>query len=113
MRRSIGILMIGMVTLVSGCGNTYDKAIDQVISSETVKIKDAIRDIDKVERNKTCVRVYEDGKIIEINYKIRRVDNMRAYYKNKKGIYKWVSDVEAQQTVNLAEKPVYKEDNCE
>ncbi|MEH7217029.1 cystatin-like fold lipoprotein [Bacillus toyonensis] len=113
MRRSIGILMIGMVILVSGCENTYDKAIDKIISLETVKIKDAKKNIDKVEREKTCVKVYEDGKLIELRYWIRKEDSITSYYKNIKGNYKWVVDSEAQQTVNSAEKPVYREDNCE
>ncbi|QWI47283.1 cystatin-like fold lipoprotein [Bacillus mycoides] len=113
MRRVIGCMVISAVALMSGCSNTYDKEIDQVISLENVEIKDAKKDIDKVERDKTCVKVYEDGRLIEINYGIRKSDSKRAYYKNIRGQYKWVVDSEAKATVNLEEKPVYQENNCE
>ncbi|QWH75356.1 cystatin-like fold lipoprotein (plasmid) [Bacillus mycoides] len=113
MRRVIGCMVISAVALMSGCSNTYDKEIDQVISLETVDIKDAKKDIDQVERDKTCVKVYEDGRLIELNYKIRKSSSARAYYKRIKGEYKSVVDSEAKATVNLEEKPVYQENNCE
>lgn len=114
MRKIMCIAVVGAVTLISGCTNTYDKEIDQVIRLENVQIKDAKKDIDKVERDKTCVKVYEDGKLIEINYQLRKGYSARSYYKNIKGQYKWVVDSTARETVNLEiEKPVYKEDNCE
>ncbi|MDA2637899.1 cystatin-like fold lipoprotein [Bacillus cereus] len=113
MRRSVGMILIGMMVLLSGCGNSYDKVIDQVIDLETVRIKDSKRDIEKVEREKTCVKVYEDGRVIEITYKIRKGDSIRSYYKNIRGNYKWVADTEAKQAVDLTEKPVYIEYNCE
>ncbi|HDT6579462.1 TPA: cystatin-like fold lipoprotein [Bacillus cereus] len=113
MRKLICIAVIGTVTLISGCTNTYDKEIDQVIRLETIDIKNAKKDIDKVERNKTCVKVYENGKLIELNYAIRKSSNIRSYYKNIKGTYKRIVDSEARATVNLEEKPVYQEDNCE
>lgn len=106
-------MVISAVALMSGCSNTYDKEIDQIISLETVEIKDAKKDIDKVEREKTCVKVYEDGKVIEMNYWIRNGDSVRAYYKEIRGEYKRVVNSEAKATVNLEVKPVYQEDNCE
>lgn len=113
MRRSIGILMMGIMVLLSGCGNSYEKAIDQVIDLETVRIKDSKRDIEKVEREKACVKVYEDGRLIELRYWIRKGDTITSYYKNNKGNYKWVVDSEAHRAVDLTEKPVYIEYNCE
>ncbi|OUB50548.1 MULTISPECIES: cystatin-like fold lipoprotein [Bacillus cereus group] len=113
MRRVLGCMVISAVALMSGCSNTYDKEIDKIISLESVKIKDAKKDIDKVERDKTCIKVYEDGRLIELNYKIRKGDSVSAYYKNIKGNYKWVVDSVAKATVNLEGKPVYQENNCE
>ncbi|MEI4615979.1 cystatin-like fold lipoprotein [Bacillus cereus] len=114
MRKLICIAVIGTVTLISGCTNTYDKEIDQVIRLENVLMKDAKKDIDKIERNKTCIRVYQDGNLIELTYDIRTNRSITEYYKKINNEYKWVNDTEAKKTANLeTEKPVYQENNCE
>lgn len=112
MRRVIGVMVISAVALMSGCGNTYDDEIDKVISLENVEMKDAKKDIDKVERSKTCTKVYRDGKLIELEYGIRKNGNATRYYKKTKDEYKWISTMEAKNMLKQDENPVYQE-NCE
>ncbi|MBJ8031250.1 cystatin-like fold lipoprotein [Bacillus cereus group sp. N21] len=101
---------ISTVTFLSGCTNKYDKEIDKVISLETAEIKDAKKDIDKVERKNTCVKVFRDGELFQLEYKIRKDHTKKTFYKKVGENYEWV-------TINQAnlkddEKPVYKE-NCD
>ncbi|MGA4466524.1 hypothetical protein ACPA2L_28530 [Bacillus bombysepticus] len=112
MKRKMMIFSFCICVLMSGCSNTYDKAIDKVLSLETADIKDAKRDIEKVERDKTCTKVYQDGKIIEIAYKIRNNYTAEQYYLKKGDSYKRALDSEIKKKLTPYEKPVYEE-NCE
>ncbi|EJR25245.1 MULTISPECIES: cystatin-like fold lipoprotein [Bacillus cereus group] len=112
MKRKMIIFSLGISILLGGCSNTYDAAIDKVLSLETANIKDAKRDIDKVERDKTCTKVYQDGKIIEIAYKIRKDHTAEWYYTKSGDSYKRALDSEVKKKLTPYEKPVYEE-NCE
>lgn len=106
------IFSLGISIFIGGCSNTYDKAIDKVLSLETADIKDAKRDIEKVERDKTCTKVYQDGKIIEIAYKIRKDHTLEKYYIQSGDTYKWLPYYATKGKLSPGEKPVYEE-NCE
>ncbi|MED1303719.1 cystatin-like fold lipoprotein [Bacillus pacificus] len=104
------VMFVSAATLFSGCTNKYDKEIDKVISLETVEIKDAKKDIKKVERKNTCTKVFRDGGLIQIEYQIRKGDSIKSYYKKVKGNYEWVTYSGAGFKDN--EEPVYTE-NCD
>ncbi|KXY54392.1 hypothetical protein COK09_26235 [Bacillus cereus] len=103
-------IFVSAVTLLSGCTNKYDKEIDKVISLETAEIKDAKKDIKRVERKKTCSKVFRDGDLIQIEYQIRKGDSIKSYYKKVKGSYEWVTYSVAGFKDN--EEPMYIE-NCD
>ncbi|CAI8815819.1 DUF4467 domain-containing protein [Bacillus pseudomycoides] len=112
MKRIIAILSVGAVALMSGCTNTHDSEIEKVLSLETAEIKDAKKDIDKVERSKTCTKVYQDGKIIEIAYKIRKDHTKETFYIKSGETYKWLPYYATKEKLKTDERPVYEE-NCE
>lgn len=113
MKKKIAFVVVSFVSiavLLGGCTNKYDKEIDKVISLETAKIKNAKKDIDSVERENTCVKVFRDGDLIELEYKIRKDFTKNTFYKKLDNSYEWITSNEASLKNN--ETPVYKE-NCD
>lgn len=110
MKRVIALVFVSIVALLSGCTNKYDKEIDKVINLETAEIKNAKKDIEKVERKNTCVKVFRDGDLFQLEYQIRKGDSIKSYYKKVKGSYEWVTYSVAGFKAN--EEPVYIE-NCD
>jgi len=110
MKRVVALVFVSIVALLSGCTNKYDKEIDKVINLETAEIKNAKKDIEKVERKNTCVKVFRDGDLFQLEYKIRKDYTKKTFYKKIGNSYKWITVNEAD--LKDSEEPVYTE-NCE
>lgn len=101
--------------MLAGCGsgsNHYDKAIGEVIKKENIENENTLgiqKDIDKLERDMSCTKVYQDGKVISITYEIRKNDPITRYYVKADGQYE--SDISGDNYLEDDEKPIFTE-NC-
>ncbi|MDQ0862418.1 cystatin-like fold lipoprotein [Bacillus sp. V2I10] len=90
MMKRLGIVVTAAVFLAAcGNGNSYDKAIDEVIEieNEALKKPGVKKDIDSLKREKACIRVFEEGKYIVIDYEIRTNDISSWVYKKDENSY--------------------------
>ncbi|MEK4792360.1 cystatin-like fold lipoprotein [Bacillus sp. FSL K6-2971] len=89
----LSFALLAAITGMAGCGSAkakYDKAIDQVISLENQSLQrpGVKKDIDELDRKNAEIRVYQDGKYISLDYRIRVGDTIRmTYEKQKNGEY--------------------------
>ncbi|MFE7194944.1 cystatin-like fold lipoprotein [Kitasatospora sp. NPDC057595] len=85
----LSFALLAAITGMAGCGGTkakYDEAIDQVVSIQNQRLqKDGVdKDIDKLNREDAEIRVYQDGKYISLDFKIRDGDTIRMTYEKQK-----------------------------
>lgn len=85
MMKRLGIVATAAIFLVacSNSGNSYDKAIDEVIKLENEALKEpgVKKDIDSLKREKACTKVFDEGNVITISYEIRINDSITKGYK--------------------------------
>nr|WP_233655334.1 lipoprotein [Staphylococcus aureus] len=60
------VLILGLVILLSACGQKYDKEIDAVLNSERKSMSES--SFKKPEKSNSDFKVYEDGKFITISF---------------------------------------------
>ncbi|MDT9027507.1 cystatin-like fold lipoprotein [Rossellomorea yichunensis] len=89
MMKRAGIVVTAAMLLVA-CGNSYDKAIDEVIKLENVSLKEPglPENINELKRDKACTKVFDEGKVITITYEIRENDFVTEGFVKKNGDYK-------------------------
>jgi hypothetical protein len=110
MMKRLGIVVTAAIFLVacSNSGNSYDKAIAEVIKleNEALEKPGVKKDIDSLKREKACIRVFEEGKYIVIDYEIRNNDISSWVYKKDDNSYN--RDAGADDEIEGLE-PVYME----
>ena len=59
------VLILGLVILLSACGQKYDKEIDEVTKLEKESIQDVknTKKYKNVERSKSYYKIYNDGEV--------------------------------------------------
>ncbi|WP_337969864.1 cystatin-like fold lipoprotein [Virgibacillus salexigens] len=111
MKKLFFILGIGSIffLFLSACSNDgnseYDEAIDKVIElqNESLDRGGVETDIDTLKREDTKIKVFDEGKYIQIFFNIRKNDEVNKLYEKVEGSYKQV--VEEME----GKEPVYTE----
>ncbi|NPC90850.1 cystatin-like fold lipoprotein [Bacillus sp. WMMC1349] len=90
MKKLIGsFVLIAVIAGITGCGGDkekYDEEINQVISLQNERLQKpgVVKDIDRLKRENTEIRVYQDGKYISLYFEIRKGDPIKMTYKKQK-----------------------------
>ncbi|HEH3444413.1 TPA: cystatin-like fold lipoprotein [Staphylococcus aureus] len=109
------VLILGLVILLSACGQKYDKEIDEVTKLEKEN-KEETKDSNsrKIERKTSYFKVYDGGKVITVTYlpfKDSDVTTSKIYKLNEtteKYEKDYNQDAEKYEKSN---KPEYEENN--
>ncbi|CAC7196777.1 TPA: cystatin-like fold lipoprotein [Staphylococcus aureus] len=110
------VLILGLVILLSACGQKYDKEIDEVTKLEKESIQDVknTKKYKNVERSKSYYKIYNDGEVIIMTYMPFKDSNTkvsRVYKINQTSDkYEEDSNIDAEK-FEKDNKPVYEENN--
>ncbi|HGZ8547110.1 TPA: hypothetical protein ACOF7O_000072 [Staphylococcus aureus] len=92
------VLILGLVILLSACGQKYDKEIDAVLNSERKSMSES--SFKKPEKSNSDFKVYEDGTVWTSLYKKNETTDK----------YVKVEDMNEKE-YQSNHKPVYEENN--
>ncbi|HCY6303157.1 TPA: cystatin-like fold lipoprotein [Staphylococcus aureus] len=110
------VLILGLVILLSACGQKYDKEIDEVTKLEKESIQDVknTKKYKNVERSKSYYKIYNGGEVIIMTYMPFKDSNTkvsRVYKINQTSDkYEEDSNIDAEK-FEKDNKPVYEENN--
>ncbi|CAC7978068.1 lipoprotein [Staphylococcus aureus] len=110
------VLILGLVILLSACGQKYDKEIDEVTKLEKESIQDVknTKKYKNVERSKSYYKIYNDGEVIIMTYMPFKDSNTkvsRVYKINQTSDqYEEDSNIDPEK-FEKDNKPVYEENN--
>ncbi|HLQ98695.1 MAG TPA: cystatin-like fold lipoprotein [Candidatus Dormibacteraeota bacterium] len=107
MKKLVFILGIGSLCFLflcacSGQSSGYDEAIDEVIAlqNESLDRGGVQTNINTLKRENTQIKVFDDGKYIQISFNIRKNDEVDKLYEKVDGSYdQVVEDMEGQEPV--------------
>nr|CDR19489.1 hypothetical protein [Staphylococcus aureus] len=110
------VLVLGLVILLSACGQKYDEEIDEVTKLEKESIQ-GVKNTKKyknVERSKSYYKIYNDGEVVIMTYMPFKDSNTkvsRVYKINQTSDkYEEDSNIDAEK-FEKDNKPVYEENN--